>query len=75
VAEDPTEEGGLVTVEKLKRLLEVLKNTFKPHNIKFELVKTNQLIKPERANNCKEREMKEALRRGTYTDMNLFLPQ
>jgi len=61
-----------MTVESLRRQLDVLNNAYIPHKISFKLRGADSVVMPSWSTNCLEFSTKQNLRKGTYADLNVY---
>ncbi|KAF5025660.1 hypothetical protein F66182_2266 [Fusarium sp. NRRL 66182] len=79
VATSKKEEDGYLSDKTVQREISLLNEAFKPHNFAFKLIKTTRNINGSWAEpvggpgrNNTEPELRAALRKGGYDDLNLF---
>jgi hypothetical protein len=72
VAASESEADGYIPQSQLDAQLEVMNDNFAPHSIHFNLKGTDFTVNADWSNDNAELEMKQALRQGTYSSLNLY---
>ncbi|KAK7425577.1 hypothetical protein QQZ08_007900 [Neonectria magnoliae] len=72
VARSQTVAGGYLTDKMLKDQLAVLNTDFAPHGVAFNLLGTDRTVNTGWASDGNELAMKKALRKGTYSNLNIY---
>ncbi|KAF7551409.1 hypothetical protein G7Z17_g5016 [Cylindrodendrum hubeiense] len=73
VAQSQTVAGGYLTDDMLTKQLDVLNTDFAPHSIAFNLLGTDRTVNSGWSTDGNELAMKKALRKGTYSDLNIYI--
>ncbi|TPX08811.1 uncharacterized protein E0L32_009751 [Thyridium curvatum] len=72
VAQSQTVAGGYLTDKMLSDQLAVMNTDFAPHGISFNLLGTDRTVNPNWAVDNDELAMKTALRKGSYSNLNVY---
>ncbi|KAI0891198.1 Metalloprotease [Annulohypoxylon nitens] len=72
VASSTSVEDGYITADMIADQLEVMNADYSPHGITFNLVGTDYTVNSNWAADGDEIGMKQALRKGTYSDLNIY---
>ncbi|KAI1128645.1 metalloprotease [Nemania abortiva] len=72
VASSNSASGGYLTQTMLNDQLSVMNSAYAPHGISFNLVSSDWTVNSNWAADGNEQAMKKALRKGTYSDLNIY---
>ncbi|KAJ2990180.1 hypothetical protein NUW58_g3083 [Xylaria curta] len=72
VASSNSASGGYLTQAQLNNQLSVLNDAYGPHGISFNLISSDWTVNSNWAADGNEQAMKRALRKGTYSDLNIY---
>ncbi|KAI0143172.1 metalloprotease [Xylariaceae sp. FL1272] len=72
VASSTSASGGYLTQTMLNNQLAVMNDAYSPHGITFNLVSSDWTVNSNWAADGNETAMKKALRKGTYSDLNIY---
>ncbi|KAI1206868.1 Metalloprotease [Annulohypoxylon truncatum] len=72
VASSTSVDDGYITADMIADQLEVMNADYAPHGISFNLIGTDYTVNSNWASDGDEIAMKQALRKGSYSDLNIY---